>query len=37
MLLDKLFNFTLKHGEKLFLAIVILSLVMDTPPIKTVT
>ncbi len=32
MLIDKLVNFTLNHGSKLFLAITILSLVMDVPP-----
>ncbi len=32
MLVDKLINFTLKHGSKLFLAVTILSLAMDAPP-----
>jgi hypothetical protein len=34
MLIDKLINFTFKHGNKLFLAIMILSLVIDGPPLQ---
>jgi hypothetical protein len=33
MLIDKLVNFIFNHKNKLFLAITILSLVMDGPPV----
>lgn len=34
MFIDKLINFTFKHKKKLFLAIAVVSFVMDGPPVE---